>query len=336
MPRVSAWLEAHIPETLPPFSFELVAGGRSNMTFRVVDGAERRMVLRRPPLGPTLPSAHDVAREHRIMSALVTSCVPVPVPLALCSDPTVNEQPFYVMEFVDGIIVRDEADAERDLPEHLRCAASEALIDVLGDLHELDPDEVGLGKLGRRNHYLGRQLSRWHSQWRASSAAPVAAVEEAHRLLLRHMPNQRRHAIVHGDFRIDNIMLRRDATVAAVLDWELCTIGDPLADIGLLMVYWVQAGESAAHLPTGTPTALPGFPTRQRLIGRYAARTGIDPDEITYYIAFGAWKLACIVAGIHARDRSTSLDPDGDPALIHLRDSVPDLAERAVDLLRAA
>jgi aminoglycoside phosphotransferase (APT) family kinase protein len=185
--------------------------------------------------------------------------------------------------------------------EDVRRQIGEALVDTLADLHAVEPAEVGLGELGRRDGYAERQLRRWHTQFERSKERDVPAIDEVHRRLTTHVPEQRRTSIVHGDYRIDNCILGPDGSVRAVLDWELCTLGDPLADLGLLLVYWVEPGEDAAEVLTGSATAAPGFPTRDAIVERYAARSGADVSDLDFFVALGYWKLACIFEGIRAR-----------------------------------
>jgi len=298
--RLDAWLTEHVPEARSPFRYALIAGGRSNLTYEVADREGRRFVLRRPPLGHVLESAHDVAREHRIISALGLTAVPVPRARALCEDPAVNGAPFYVMDFVDGVVLRTRDDAEQALDEPGRAAAGRALVDVLADLHALDPDAVGLGTLGRRDSYAERQLRRWHRQFESSKRRDVPDLDEAHRRLSARVPPQRRTSIVHGDYRLDNCIIGSDGSVRAVLDWELSTLGDPLADLGMLMVYWVERDDDEAMI-TGSGTAASGFPDRAEVARRYAQRAGVDLADLEFFVALGYWKLACIFEGIRAR-----------------------------------
>lgn len=299
--RVTAWFVDNVPGVVPPLSFTLIAGGRSNLTFRVQDATGRRWALRRPPTGHVLPTAHDMGREHRIIAALGTATdVPVATAVGLCTDEAVTGAPFYVMSFVEGHILRDTSAAER-LPLPARRRASEDLVDVLARIHAVDPDAVGLGDLGRREAYIERQLHRWHTQYEKSKMGrDVPLIDEVHRRLLAAVPPQQRATIVHGDYRLDNAVLADDGTVLAVLDWELCTLGDPLADVGLLLVYWTEPGDSVAALLTA-PTAAPGFATRAELLDRYAAASGLDVSGIAYYVAFAYWKLACILQGVYQR-----------------------------------
>ena len=300
---MSSWLVANVPGAEPPFTFELIAGGRSNLTFVVTDGAGRRMALRRPPVSHVLPTAHDMRREHTVISALGSTDVPVPRTLGLCTDESVNGAPFYVMSFVEGHIVRDEA-AARALSEPSRAHAGISLIDTLARLHQVDVDAVGLGEFGRREGYLARQLKRWQGQFAQSTVDGVpgpAVVDRVHQLLADRIPAQQGVGIVHGDYRLDNTVLDDGGSVQAILDWEICTLGDPLADLGLLLVYWSEPGDGDVALVGVAPTSLPGFSTRDELLARYASISGRDVSAISYYKAFGLWKLACILQGVYVR-----------------------------------
>jgi aminoglycoside phosphotransferase (APT) family kinase protein len=302
-PRVTGWFEANVPGCEPPLSFTLIAGGRSNLTFRVVDGAGNVYALRRPPLSHVLPTAHDMSREHRVITAVGPTDVPVPLTFGLCTDPEVNGQPFYVMEFVDGLIVRSADDAERELDMAARQRAGESLAETLAALHAVDVDQVGLGDFAKREGYIERQLRRWYEQFRNSTVEGLdttAIVSEVHDRLAAQVPAQVGTAIVHGDYRMDNTVLGPDGSVRAVLDWEICTLGDPLADMGLLMVYWTDPGDEGALIGV-TPTTAPGFPSRDEIKARYARASGRDLAQLDFYVAFGFWKLACIVQGVYAR-----------------------------------
>ena len=301
--NVTSWFEANVEGVKPPLTFELIAGGRSNLTYKVTDSKNDDYVLRRPPTSHVLPTAHDMGREFRIISALQDTPVPVAPSLGFCDDESVNQRPFYVMGYVEGHILRDAATAEKVLDEHGRKHAGEQLADVLADIHAVDVDAVGLGDLGRREGYIARQLKRWYGQFQQSQKdtdRQVPLVDEMHDFLSDRIPEQGPAAIVHGDYRLDNTMLADDGSVAAVLDWEICTLGDPLADVGLLMVYWAEAGDDNVLLGLA-PTAVKGFPTRADLKKRYAERSGRNIDEIDFYVAFGYWKLACILEGVYAR-----------------------------------
>jgi aminoglycoside phosphotransferase (APT) family kinase protein len=300
--RVTSWFEEHVPGARGPLDFELIAGGRSNLTFRVADAAGASFVLRRPPTSHVLPTAHDMSREHRIISALAGTPVPVPRAFGLCTDPEVNGQPFYVMEHVDGHVLRDAAIAEKVLDPSARHRAGLHMAEVLAHIHAVDVDAVGLGDLARREGYIDRQLKRWYGQFEQSAAQvdhSVPGVDAMHRWLSEHVPEQGPAAIVHGDYRLDNSIVGDDGTVLAVLDWEICTLGDPLADVGLLMVYWAEPGDESAL--GVAPTTAPGFPDRAAMRDRYAEVSGRDISDLDFYVAFGYWKLACILEGVYAR-----------------------------------
>jgi aminoglycoside phosphotransferase (APT) family kinase protein len=327
---VTAWFQANLSGVRPPLSFTPLPGGRSNLTSRVTDAAGATWVLRRPPLHGVLPSAHDMAREHRVISALAATPVPVPEAFGLCQDPTVTGAPFYVMGYVEGIVPRDEASVAR-LAEPARAAAADSLVDALVALHQVDPDRVGLGRLGRREGYLERQLARWRRQLEQAATRPLPALDEAHRRLSATVPAQVGPArIVHGDFRIDNAVLSPAGQVLAVLDWELCTLGDPLADVGLLQVYWAEPGDETLPLVTA-PTVMPGFPNRAALAEAYATRSGRDLSRLDYYVAFAYWKLAVVLEGVVARHASGAYG-EGDDSWRLLAEVVERLGERALEL----
>ncbi|HUF31612.1 MAG TPA: phosphotransferase family protein [Acidimicrobiales bacterium] len=323
---VVPWLEANVAGLTPPLEFSLIAGGHSNLTYKVTDAVGGAYVLRRPPLGQVLATAHDMGREHRIISALAPTKVPVAPALAYCDDLDVNGAPFYVMRFVEGHIVRDVASAEALSPAQRR-TAGESLVDVMADIHAVDPDEVGLGDLGRKEGYIERQLKRWYRQLKDSQTRELPLLDEVHDDLLSNVPEQGPASIVHGDYRLDNCMVDDDGRVNAVLDWEICTLGDPLADLGLLMVYWSDPDDAVNALGTVSATALDGFPRRAELLDRYAAASGRDVSHVDYYMAFGYWKLACIVEGVYARYKGGSMGQQG--GFEHFEQQVVRLAESA-------
>jgi aminoglycoside phosphotransferase (APT) family kinase protein len=298
---VESWFEGNVDGVELPLRFERISGGQSNLTFRVTDAAGRRWALRRPPLGKRLRSAHDMGREHKVVSALAPTDVPVAPVAGLCADESVNGAPFYVMEFVEGPILRSRGDAEEHFPDHgPRHAIGERVADTLVEIHAVDPDEVGLGELGRKEDYVARQLHRWRGQWEKSQTRELPLVDEVGERLAARIPEQGPATIVHGDYRLDNMILSRSGQVAAVVDWELCTLGDPLADVGLLMVYWSEPGDDL--IPLFEPATLaPGFPSRDEVSSRYAERSGRDLSEIDYYVALGCWKLAIVLEGVYAR-----------------------------------
>jgi len=306
---VTSWFEQHAAGVEPPLRFDLIKGGRSNLTFKVTDQAKGAWVLRRPPLGHVLATAHDMGREHKIISALASTDVPVAPAVGLCTDDAVNGAPFYVMDFVDGLVLRDAAEAATVTPE-VRRRTGLALAETLADIHAVDPDAVGLGDLGRKEGYVERQLKRWHGQFEKSATREVPEVTGAHERLSRSIPPQQGATIVHGDYRLDNTMIDADGNVIAVLDWEICTLGDPLADLGLLMVYWSEADDPFAPLPGGA-TTLEGFPSRAELVSAYEAASGREVNDLGYYEAFGYWKLACILEGVYARYKAGAMGNDG-------------------------
>jgi aminoglycoside phosphotransferase (APT) family kinase protein len=300
---VTAWLEEAGVGCVPPLTFELIAGGRSNLTYRVTDSTGTSVALRRPPVSHVLPTAHDMKREYTVIRALGGTGVPVPAALGLCTDEAVNGAPFFVMSFVEGHIVRDEA-AAAGLTPAARARAGDALIETLAHLHAVDVDAVGLGEFARRDGYIARQLKRWHGQFTQSTLdgqPGPAVIDRVHELLAARIPDQQGVGIVHGDYRLDNTVLDDAGDVQAILDWEICTLGDPLADLGLLLVYWAEPGDGDPALVGVAPTAVPGFARRSDLLARYAALTGRDVSQISYYRAFGYWKLACILQGVHVR-----------------------------------
>jgi aminoglycoside phosphotransferase (APT) family kinase protein len=297
---LEAWFGENVPGVDCPLRFERIAGGHSNLTYRVTDAAGGKWALRRPPLGKRLGSAHDMAREHKVVSALGGTEVPVAPVVGLCEDESVNDAPFYVMEFVEGPILRGLAEAEVFPDEDDRRAIGERVADTLVQIHAVDPDAVGLGDLGRKEDYVARQLRRWQGQWEKSKTRELEPIDRVHKALSARIPEQGPATIVHGDYRLDNMILTDSGEVAAVVDWELCTLGDPLADVGLLMAYWPERGDDVVAL--GMPANLaPGFPSQAELAARYAERSGRDLSDLGFYVALGYWKLAIILEGVYAR-----------------------------------
>ncbi len=300
VPRVSAWLDEYVPGASGPYSFTQIAGGHSNLTFGVTSATGEAMVLRRPPLGHVLASAHDMGREHRIIAALRDTPVPVPPALGLCTDVDVNGAPFYVMGFVDGHVIRDRQQVEALLSPAQRRVAGMSLADTMAAIHAVDVDGVGLGDLSRKDGYIARQLKRWYGQWNSQKTRDLPTIDLVHDMLSRRIPAQREVCVVHGDYRLDNCMVGNDGQIVAVLDWEICTLGDPLADVGLLQVYHTGPDDEPSAW-TGEATTAAGFPNRAGLLERYAAVSGRDLSEIDFYVAFAFWKLACILEGVYAR-----------------------------------
>ncbi len=327
VPRVEEWMRAHAGGVEPPLSFERISGGRSNLTFAVSDAAGRRWALRRPPLGERLASAHDMAREYRIISALQGTSVPVAPAVGLSEH---DADPFYVMDWVEGPILRSKADADVFSDPSDRRAIGERVIDTLIAIHAVDPDAAGLGNLARKEDYVARQLHRWHGQWQKQHTRELPLIDDVHDRLLARTPEQGPATIVHGDYRIDNMILTDAGEVAAVVDWELCTLGDPLADVGLLIVYWGEEDDDL--LPLLEPaTMLPGFPSRAEVRELYAERSGRDLSEIDFYVALGLWKLAVVLEGVFARYAAGQY---GTPEHTREGDVVEQLVEAAAEAER--
>jgi aminoglycoside phosphotransferase (APT) family kinase protein len=325
--KVEAWLNANIEGAHGPYTYSLIAGGRSNLTFHVSDSRGLQMVLRRPPLGHVLATAHDMAREHRIISAVGKTNVPVPKTLGVCIDESVNGAPFYVMSYVAGVVL-DSPEKGELLPEHLRTTTSEHLIDVLADLHSVDIDDVGLGDLAKREGYVERQVKRWSTQWVNSKTRELPAIEEVARLLAANIPVQKDVCIAHGDFRFGNCLVDTSiGRISGVLDWELCTLGDPLADLGYIGVYWTNPG--LPNKRANDPSGLSGFPTYEHLVERYAQRTGRDVSNIGYYRAFSSFRLAVISEGVYARYLHGAMG-DQDIDLAPMKLGTENLAESAL------
>jgi len=299
--RLRPWFEANVEgATGAPLHASLISGGRSNLTYAIGDGT-REWVLRRPPLGHVLPTAHDMAREHTVLTALAGTAVPVPRTRAFCADVDVNGAPFYVMDKVDGEILRTPAELARLTPDEAR-RCSESLVDVLVAIHDVDYHAVGLDGFGHPEGYLERQVRRWGEQWERSKANELPAIDELARRLRAALPASPPPTIVHGDYRLDNTMLAPGdpGTIVAVLDWEMATLGDPLSDLGLFLVYW---GRDQSNLAGADPAMAPeaGFLTRDEVAQRYADTSKRDVSQLDFYEMLAAYKLAIILAGIHAR-----------------------------------
>lgn len=328
----SRWASDALPGTTPPFTAEVIAGGQSNITAHVRDASGRDLVVRRPPLHGVLPTAHDMGREHRIIAALGPTSVPVPEALASCDDPDVIGAPFYVMSYVDGIVLHDVDTAIAELDESARAHSGESLIDALVALHAVDVDAVGLGDLARRDELVARQLKRWHAQFEASKTRDVPAVDRVHALLAQRIPPQLESTVVHGDFRLGNCIVDRAGDIQAVLDWEICTLGDPRADVGYVLATWAEPGDPL-RADDHNPTLAPGFTTREALLARYADRSGRDVGAIPYFVAFSFWRLACILEGVLARHLSGARG-DSDVDLDSFRRRVESCAQLAEEYAR--
>jgi aminoglycoside phosphotransferase (APT) family kinase protein len=332
VPAVTDWLTRHVPGASAPFTFRVIAGGHSNLTFEVVGADGRRFVLRRPPLGHVLASAHDMGREFRIVHGLQHSAVPVAPALGFCDDTAVNGAPFYVMGFVEGHVVRDRAIAEAVLSPAARRTASESIVDTMAAIHAVDLRAAGLDDLGRHEGYIARQLKRWYGQWNQQKTREVAAVDTVHDALLQRIPEQGPATLVHGDYRLDNCMVADDGHVVAVLDWEICTLGDPMADLGLLHVYWTGPDDTASSW-AGNSCCAPGFMNRAELAERYARVSGRDISQLPFYVSFAYWKLACILEGVYARYLGGALGARSEAELEPFKLQVDGAAANALAML---
>jgi aminoglycoside phosphotransferase (APT) family kinase protein len=293
------WLDAERPGLRQgELSGEVIAGGKSNLTYRITDGTGT-WALRRPPLAHVLPTAHDMVREFTVISALADTDVPVPPAVALCTDPDVLGAQFYLMGFVDGVVL-DKPEVLDRLAPATATRSCELLMDTLVELHRIAPTSVGLADFGRPDGFLTRQVRRWHRQWQASETRPLDALARTVDLLTETMPEQSTPAIVHGDYRLTNVMFSPEVDrIAAVVDWEMATLGDPLTDLGLLVVYQDLARDSDTIMPRMPPER--GFLTADAMITRYAERSARDLRRLNWYVGFGYFKLAVVAEGIHHR-----------------------------------
>jgi len=328
---LAAYLDREVPGLLAgSLTGHLIAGGRSNLTYLVTDGS-RTWVVRRPPLGHVLETAHDMGREHRVMAALADSEVPVPDMVALCRDPDVLGAPFYVMSFVDGTVFRTEGQLA-ELSPGAAGAVADGLVDVLARLHAVDPAAVGLGDLGRPSGYLERQVRRWGKQLESSRSRDVPALEELGRRLAAAVPASSRAALVHGDYKLDNVVVdpADRSRVLAVLDWEMATLGDPLTDLVNVVLWWDGVRDADGVPFAAVPAEVPGFPPSSRLLERYATATGADLRALPWYLGLVCYKLAAIFEGMYYRDTQGLTVGEGFDRLAGL---APALAQRGHDLL---
>ncbi len=294
---LSAWFAGQVPGARPDLRAELIAGGKSNLTYAVTDGTGR-WVVRRPPLGHVLATAHDMSREYRVMSALQPTAVPVPRTVAFCADQDVLGAPFYVMEWVAGTPYRTAAELAALGPDRTRTIA-DRLVQTLADLGAVDPAAVGLADFGRPEGFLGRQVQRWHRQLEASRSRELPAADELYAALSADVPAESAAGIVHGDFRLDNVLVDADDRPVAVIDWEMATLGDPLTDLALMVVYQ-RLGGLLGDVVADASSA-PGYPTEEQTLQRYVAATGRDLPRFGWYLGLASYKLAGIVEGIHFR-----------------------------------
>jgi aminoglycoside phosphotransferase (APT) family kinase protein len=297
--RVGDWLAEHVPGVEPPLTFTRIGDGQSNLTFRVEGRGGARLVLRRPPLGEILASAHDVAREHRILAALHPTGFPVPRPFALCTDVGVTGAPFYAMEHVDGIVL-GRVEAGESLAPGTRAELGQRIAATLAQLHGVDLDAAGLGDFRRPESMISRQLRRWRRQWEASKTRDLAEIDEVADRLEARMPDEREAVLLHGDYHLNNFVVGGDGSVRAVLDWELCTVGDPLADVGQMVAYWNEMRDADGFFRQPV-AALEGFPDAAALAAAYGRTSGRDLDGLGYWVAFAYWKIAIIIEGVYRR-----------------------------------
>lgn len=303
VPAVERWMAEHVAGLQGPFAWTRLEGGHSNLTYRLDDTAGNSAVIRRPPQGELLPKAHDMSREWALISALGATSVPVPAAIGFCEDTQVTGAWFYVMGLVDGRPLYSAAETLAWVPEGKRRQLAHSFFDVLADLHALDPDQIGLGELGKKEGYVARQLKTWYRSWTSSMAAAQYDDPRAHSLqqyFLEHMPEQGMARVVHGDYGLHNTLIGADSTVVAVVDWEISTLGDPLADLAYALNPWPDPSDTQPKDPNAS-TSVPGFPTRSELAQRYAQRTGRNLDQLNYYVGFNYWKSAAILHGVYAR-----------------------------------
>jgi aminoglycoside phosphotransferase (APT) family kinase protein len=295
--RLGRWFAAEVPGAGSALEATLIAGGKSNLTFVVTDGTSE-WIVRRPPMGHVLATAHDMAREFRVMSALQHSAVPVPRTYAICHDHSVIGADFYVMDRCAGTPFRLAAELKELGPERTR-AISTGLVDTLAALHAIDPEAIGLGDFGRPQGFLARQVTLWKKQFEASSTRDLPAAQELFERLAADVPMESATGIVHGDFRLDNVLIDDQDRATAVLDWEMATLGDPLTDLALMLTYdWL--GAALGEMVTDASLA-PGYLTEDAILDRYATSSDRDLARFGWYRGLAAFKLAAILEGIHYR-----------------------------------
>jgi|SRR5579862_2265196 len=335
--NVTQFFRAHVPGGDCALRFELISGGRSNLTY-LVHGNGQQWVLRRPPLGHVLPTAHDMIREHRVLAALAATDVPAPRPLALCDDPAVNDMPFYVMEYRPGVILAADLPSGFATTADERRRISQALVDTLVRLHTVDYRAVGLEDFGHPNGYLERQVRRWSQQWERSQTASLPEIDELIRRLRTAVPTSPPPTIVHGDYRLGNVAFdpRDPGRIVSVFDWEMATLGDPLADLGYTLIYWTDPDDAPPPGGIGTAsifTTLPGFFTRADIVTAYARASRRNVDCIDFYQVLALYKLAVISEGIYARYLQGKTLGDG---FAGMGRSAEGLAHRALQIADAA
>lgn len=332
LPSVRTWLAQNVDGADTELDFALVAAGGSNLTYVVTRPDGKRWALRRPPERARIATAHEMGREWRIIEALDAhpeAGIPVPDAVAFCDDTEVTGAEFYVMGFAEGRILRGPDEA-KDMDTAACRAAADSLIDVQVAMAKIDPDAVGLGDLGRREAYVERQLARWLRQFEASKGRDLPVVYELHETLSKHVPPQQACGLVHGDYRFDNTVLGPDFRIRAVLDWELCTLGDPVADFVWSVLYWTDPDEEH-DFGSPSPTRYPAFPRRAEAIEMYSDRSGFDLSALDYYRTFSWWKMACLVEGVAARLRAGAAGGLGGGSNVdHVLARVDSMLENAV------
>ncbi|WP_026917767.1 phosphotransferase family protein [Gordonia shandongensis] len=324
--RLTGWFTENVAPLDGPPTADLIAGGKSNLTYRLSSG-DAEWILRRPPVGKLLATAHDMGREYTMMSALAATDVPVPQMYAYCDDGDVLGAPFYVMEAVDGTPYRRAAELRPLGPERTR-AISERLVDTLAELHRVEPDAVGLGDFGRPEGFLGRQVARWRKQFDAAHTRDLPDMQRLHARLSDRVPADAAAGIVHGDYRLDNVLVDGADEVRAVVDWELSTIGDSLTDLALMCVYHRLGAIGGGVTDVA---AAPGFLTEAEVVSRYSAAIGRDLGDFGFYLAFACFKLAGIVEGIHFRYVNGQTVGDG---FAEAGDAVAPLLQAGLDALK--
>ena len=335
IPAVEAWISENVAGLTPPFTWTRLEGGHSNLTYRLDDTEGRAAVVRRPPQGELLPKAHDMSREWALISALGPTPVPVPEAMGFCEDPGVTGAWFYVMGLIDARPLYTPEQTAAWVPPERRETLAHSFFDVLAALHSEDPDEIGLGDLGKKDSYVGRQLKTWYRSWQASTE--YAGFDDArghslHQFFLDNLPEQGPARVVHGDYGLHNCLIGADSTVHAVVDWEISTLGDPMADLAYALNPWPEPGEER---DANAATSVDGFPPRSELARRYADRTGANLDNLDYYLGFNCWKSAAIIQGVYARYQAGNKSTEGvDLKALRARiDGALDAAQQAISRL---
>ncbi|WP_420626450.1 phosphotransferase family protein [Candidatus Poriferisodalis sp.] len=303
VPAVEAWISENVDGLEPPFTWTQLEGGHSNLTYKLTAADDTTAVVRRPPMGELLPKAHDMGREFTIISGLGPTDVPVAIAYGYCESPDVTGAHFYVMSYVEGRPLFESADAREHLSAEGRAHVGMSFMDVLSALHSVDPDDVGLGGLGKKEDYIGRQIRTWYRSWTASAEAArydTPVVHELHDFLSERKPEQGPARVVHGDYGLHNCLFNPSGELQAVLDWEISTLGDPLADLAYALNSWTEPSDDILE-GSDPPTLVDGFVGRADLIERYQERTGAHLSQLAYYVSFNHWKSACIIHGVYAR-----------------------------------